>query len=85
MPSDNEQICWQSLWNNANIKSDGQGIYYKSWERINIRFVQDITGNNGSLLSKKDLEQKYTITCKQLEYEILNTCHSQNVEKYIEG
>ena len=71
MPTDKGQIGWQRLWNNANIKSDGRCIYYKVWESKNIRFIRDIIGNNGSSLSTKDLENKYTLTCKQLEYEIL--------------
>jgi hypothetical protein len=70
-PTDNEHICWQSLWNNANIKADGHCIYYKSWDSKNIRFIQDITGSNGLLLSKNDLVNKYSLTSKQLEYETL--------------
>ena len=50
MTKDNEQICWQSLWNNANILSDGCCIYYKHWDSKNINFIQDIIGNNETLL-----------------------------------
>ena len=73
LPKDNEEICRQELWNNANLQTDGCCFHYKDWKNNKINFIQDILGNDGCVVKKKNLENKYNITCKQLNYEILNS------------
>jgi hypothetical protein len=38
---------------------------------VYIKFIQDIVDNNGSILAKKELERKYGLQCKHLQYESL--------------
>ena len=71
VPNDNDEICRQPLWNNSNLQSDGECFNYNRWKRNNINFVQDIVTTNGNIMSKSDLENKYGITCRLLEYERL--------------
>ena len=70
-PSDNEEICRQSLWNNENLQVGNKCLEYKNWKIHNIKFIQDIVDNNGSILAKKELERKYGLQCKHLQYESL--------------
>jgi exonuclease III len=67
-PEDNEAICKQIIWYNDYIKVEGKGICYKSWREHNIEFIQDIINNKGEILSQKELEAKYNLNCKYLEY-----------------
>ena len=61
----------QSIWHNSNIQKDNKCIIYKEWEDKNIQYIQDLLHMDGNLLSKTEIENKYDITCKQLDYESL--------------
>jgi hypothetical protein len=71
IPSDNEEIVRQKLWNNVNLQAGNKCFMYNNWKTHNIKFIQDIVGNNGNIITKEELEKKYGFKCKQLEYESL--------------
>jgi hypothetical protein len=70
-PKNADEICIQTLWHNTHIRVDGRTLNYKSWQTANINYVQDIIDHKGNILDKKQLNQKYNIACKYLEYESL--------------
>jgi hypothetical protein len=70
-PVNNEDICRQELWYNNNINKENKHMVYKDWIKANIRYIQDILNKEGNFLTKSELENKFTIRCKQLEYESL--------------
>ena len=71
LPCDNEEVCRQDLWHNDNIQKNGHSIIYKEWSDNNINFVQDIIDKDRKIMRKNDIENKYGITCKQLQYQSL--------------
>jgi hypothetical protein len=70
-PPNNEDICRQHLWHNSNIMKENKIIMYKEWANKNINFVQVLLNKEGKFIPKKELEQKYELRCKYLEYESL--------------
>ena len=52
-PKGNEEICRQSLWNNANIQIVNRCVSNKYWRNHKIEYIQDIVGNDGEILKKK--------------------------------
>jgi hypothetical protein len=70
-PKNIEEICQQTLWHNTNIQKENKCIIYKDWEDNHINYIQDLIQSDGNLLTKKEIEKKYDIKCKQLDYESL--------------
>jgi hypothetical protein len=70
-PKNNEEIVRQSLWHNSHIMRENKCILFKEWEEKNIKYIQDLLRNDGNLLTKKEIENKYDLICKQLDYESL--------------
>ena len=60
-----------ALWNNANLKTDGICFNYNTWKRKRKKFIQDIVREDGHIITQNDLEKKYSITCRSLEYQRL--------------
>jgi exonuclease III len=70
-PKNNEEICRQSIWHNSNIQKSQTCIFYKEWQDNHINYIQDLLNKEGSMLTKNEMENKYGITCKGLDYESL--------------
>jgi hypothetical protein len=70
-PQNNEDMSRQELWYNSNIQIENKYIIYKEWDRNNIRYIQDLLDKEGNVISKAEMEKKYDIRCKQLQYESL--------------
>jgi hypothetical protein len=71
IPRGNEQICRQALWNNANLKTDGRCFNYNTWKGKKINYIQDIVRQDGHIITQNELEKKYSIICRPLEYQRL--------------
>jgi exonuclease III len=70
-PTNPEEICRQMIWRNSNIKIDSKTVNYKTWIDHNILHIQDIIDKLGNILTKEQLLNKYSLTCKLLDYESL--------------
>ena len=57
----------EPLWNNRNIRYKGQPVYFKTWARVGIKYVQDIW-TNGTMLSQEQIVQ-ITGNCPGLTFE----------------
>ena len=60
-----------SLWNNCHICIDGKPVYYKSWSEKGIKLYGNIIGKNGNLLTKEEMENRYSFKIKQMDYNSL--------------
>ena len=70
-PKNNEDICRQCIWHNSNIQKDHKCIFYKDWKDKGIEYIQDLLSKEGSILTKSEIESKYHMKCKRLDYESL--------------
>jgi hypothetical protein len=70
-PKNNEQVCREIIWHNSNIRIGNKTVYYKEWENKGINFIQDLLNEQGLLAKKEQLENKYNLTIKFLEYQSL--------------
>jgi len=60
------------LWYNYKIKIGEQTVYYKSWNKAGINFIHDIFNfNSGTYKTKEELENKFNIPIKAMEYNSL--------------
>jgi hypothetical protein len=71
IPKNNEQVCREIIWHNSNILIGNKPAYYKQWENKGFNFIQDLLNEQGQLAKKEQLENKYNLTIKFLEYESL--------------
>jgi hypothetical protein len=70
-PSKPEEILKQILWYNSCIKIDNKTVNYKTWADNNINFIQDLLNKDGNFATKNELENKFSMNFKYLEYESL--------------
>ena len=68
-PNSVEEIIGQIIWNNSLVKIDGKSINFKHWQSKGIMFFKDLLDDNGCIITKEALTQKYGINPKPLEYE----------------
>ena len=62
--SDQELI----LFNNKEIRIDGQTIFYQSWFSRNIILIQDLLTADGKILPYAEFIRKYELRCNFLTY-----------------
>ena len=70
-PLSSHETANMSLWNNKYILVDEKPIQYNSWKSAGILSINDILKINGNIMSKIELEQKYNIAIKQMDYNSL--------------
>ena len=63
-----DDVHKQLLWKNSNIKVAGKTILLKRWADKGILTVADICNDNGTILSREALCNKYGIDIQFLEY-----------------
>jgi hypothetical protein len=68
LPIDVRREC---LWLNQYIKVNKQSVKWNDWLKNGIKLINDITNEDGSFLTKANIEQKYGITCDALKYSAL--------------
>jgi hypothetical protein len=71
VPQTVEEMLKQMIWKNSFIKIANKTVYFKVWCEKGIMFIQDLLNSEGHLADKIDLENKYDINIKFLEYESL--------------
>ena len=92
-PVNASEILNMNLWHNRHILIGEKPAHFKSWSNAGIVFVKDIVSCNGKLMSKYDIEQKYNLVVKQMDYNSLthsfprswlNMIDCSNIETYEE-
>lgn len=61
-------IIRQPLWLNSNILVAGKPVYYKRWIDKGIIFISDVCNNEGKILSRETICDKFDININFLEY-----------------
>ena len=56
------------LWNNQNITTDGNPVYWKSWIDGGILCVHDLLNSKGNFLSFNEFQRKFKINTNFLQY-----------------
>lgn len=56
------------LFNNKEIKIDGNSIFYSNWSEKAVLTIQDLHDCNGKFLSFQTFQQRYNIKCNFLNY-----------------
>jgi hypothetical protein len=84
-PTSIQQIIDQVLWQNDHIQIDDKNVYYKTWENAGISKIHHIININGKIRSKENLENKYSLTIKQHEYNSLTHSLPKTWLKKIKG
>ena len=64
-----EELRAQSVWNNDDIKVANKSVYYRSWYKKGVTFINDFIGEDGHILSFVDFNKKYSLTTNFLSYE----------------
>ncbi len=70
IPNTKNEILYQVLWLNFNIRIDNKVVYYKTWEKKGIVYVKDILNNNYEFMSHVEITKKLV---KQTFY-IITVC-----------
>ena len=63
MPPTSKHISREILWNNKFILIDKKPIYqaYKNWIQKGVKYLSDIVGRDGELLSVAQFEAKFGV------------------------
>ena len=59
------------IWNNKNIKIQGQTVFYKRWYKKGVFYLKDLfkrTGNMLKILTVDEFKSKYDIECQNMHY-----------------
>ena len=70
-PNSIDEICNQRICNNSNIKVDCRPIIKSEWTNNDMIFIKDIVTEKGTILSENNINRKYNIQLKNLEYNSL--------------
>ena len=64
------------LFNNKEVKIDGNSIFYSIWLEKAVLSIQDLLDCNGKFLSFQTFQQRYNIKCNFLNYlQVLSAIH----------
>ena len=58
----------QPLWKNSKIQIDQKSIFFKKWNQIGIRFINDLVDQDGRILSRNEFEKKFSTSLDFLQY-----------------
>ena len=64
-------ILNESLWDSKHVQIGNKPAHLKVFINNNILYVRDLINENGKMLSKVELEEKYHMVIKQMEYNSL--------------
>jgi hypothetical protein len=70
-PVNGEQVCSQSICYNSFLKVGDKLISQHQWNHENIKYIQDILNNDGTIMSQLELQKKYSVTINTLFYNSL--------------
>jgi hypothetical protein len=65
------EVRRECLWLNQYIKVNKQAVKWNEWQLKGINIINDITDENGSFLTKANLDLKFGINCDPLRYSTL--------------
>ena len=65
------QVIALPLWHNDLIQIDKKNVVYRNWKQAGINNILHIIDSNGNIRSKQNLENKYGINIKLMEYNSL--------------
>ena len=65
-PSQAYDISNEILWNNCMIISDGESLFNENFIARGMLTIQDITSENGSLLSLEEAQHKFPLNNSQI-------------------
>jgi hypothetical protein len=68
-----EDLARLYLWYNSDIKIGQKLVFYESWAKAGINYMQNLIDNEGKWATKKYLEKKYNFRINFLEYESLKS------------
>jgi hypothetical protein len=71
VPKNAKDVVTQTLWQNDLIQIGNNPVTYKSWKNAGITKIVHLLDNNGKIISKNNLQNKYQVNIKQLEYNSL--------------
>ena len=63
-----ENILTQSLWHNDNILVNGKTVYYKIWNIMGVRFVNDLLSQDGRFLTFEEFIQTCNVKTNFLHF-----------------
>jgi hypothetical protein len=67
-PGDVKEIKLEQLWNNQFILIDNKPVLYKYWNEKGICLLGHIIHEDGRIMSKEELNNKYEIDVKYMDY-----------------
>jgi hypothetical protein len=71
-PTSFEGITEKLVWNNSCcIKVDYKCVHYKDWQNKGINFFIDLLDEQGNMMTKEALGNKYSLTFKPMQFESL--------------
>ncbi len=73
-PKTTTEILQMELWHNKRILVANTPIFYSTWSRNGIDTIGDIVDENGSIMTKENIELLYHTHVKQMEYNSLIHC-----------
>jgi hypothetical protein len=68
-----EDIYRQNIMHNRNIKIEQQVIKSNNWGNHGIKYIGHLISDNGNIMPKHEVELKYNLNCKYLQYESLTS------------
>jgi hypothetical protein len=78
-------ICEQIIWSNSNIRVNDKPINLKYCYDKGLVTIQNLINHKGKIGTKAEIENKFGIKFKQLDYESLYTAIPHKWKKEIEG
>ncbi len=67
-PQTAKEIRDEILWNNRFILIDNKPVWYKKWHKKGIICLRDLLNEEGRLLTREHLNQKFNVNANYLEY-----------------
>ena len=65
---DEDLILQTPIFHNKNIKIDGKDIYYDTWFRKGVRFINDLIKENGAFLDQEEFSEIFRIQTNYLQF-----------------
>jgi hypothetical protein len=67
-PINGEEVCRQLICNNSLIRTEGTPITQNTWKYKEMKFLQNILNDKGSIETKANLEKKYHVQIDPMIY-----------------
>ena len=84
-PTSAVEILAFPLWNNKYILVDKKPVALAHWSNHDIEQVGDLLDNNGKIMSKNQIERRYAITVKQMDYNSISHAIPKNWLRTVKG